>query len=554
MQFEQGGGVTELAGRELGAVRGSVAPRLVARDAMGVGELPRGTVTFLFTDIEGSTQLLEQVGAAAYADLRGEHHRVVRAAVEGHGGVEVDTAGDGFFVAFPTAGVAVAAAAEAQRALAVGPVRVRMGLHSGAPIVTAEGYAGTDVHRGARIVAAAHGGQILLSSAAAELAADELPPGVSLHDLGEHRLRDLSRPQHLFQLVATGLPSDFPPLRTLGNRPTNLPSQPTPLVGREPELAAIIEQLREGARLVTLTGPGGVGKTRLALQAAVDALDDFRDGCFLVALEPVTDAALVPAAIAQTLGVREREGVALEDALREFVRARQLLLVADNFEHVLEAASLLGSLLAASKGLCCLVTSRSRLRLVAEHEFPVPPLSLPRADDVFSRSEAVALFAERARAARPDFELTRENAPTVGEICVHLDGLPLAIELAAARIRLLSPQALLVRLEQRLPILTGGARDLPERQRTLRAAIEWTTGCSPGPSNGSLLACPPSSAGSRSKQRKPSALPTSSGSTPSEPSPRSSTIASPAKPSAQQTSRASHSWTRSVSSHNVNSK
>ena len=442
-------------------------------------DLPSGTVTFLFTDIEGSTQLLEQIGAAAYAELRADHHRDIRAAVRAHGGVEVDTAGDGFFVAFQTAHAAIGAAADAQKALAGGPVRARMGLHSGAPLVTAEGYAGTEVHRAARIAAAAHGGQILLSSATAELAGDELPGAVSLRNLGEHQLRDLSRPQQLIQLAVEGLPSEFPPVRTLGNRPTNLPWQPTSLVGREHELAAIVERLHDDTRLLTLTGPGGVGKTRLALQAAADALDDFPDGAFLVALEPVTEAALVPAAFAQALGVRGREGLPLEDALREFVRDRELLVVADNFEHLVDAAPLLNLLLGASSGLRFLVTSRARLRLSAEQEFPVEPLPVPASatsetKEIAVRSDAVALFAERARAARPDFELTDPNAAAVTEICMRLDGLPLAIELAAARTRVLSPQALLARLEQRLPILMGGARDLPERQQTLRAAIDWS--------------------------------------------------------------------------------
>jgi predicted ATPase len=405
--------------------------------------------------------------------------------IEANGGFEVDTAGDGFFVVFPTAGAAVAAAAAAQRELA-GTLRVRMGLHSGAILLTGEGYAGAAVHRAARIAAAAHGGQILVSSAAAELVADELPSGTSLRDLGEHRLRDLSRPQHLFQLVVEGLPSDFPPARTLGPRASNLPFQPTSLIGREHELSAIVRHLRYHGRLVTLTGPGGVGKTRLALQAAADALDHFPDGVVFVPLEPVTEPSLVPAAIARALAVRGSEGTPFDDALREFVRDRRLLVVADNFEHVLEAGPFVSELLASSSELRFLVTSRARLRLSGEHEFPVAPLPLPRpgtsdGNGSVARSAAVALFAERARAARPDFELTPENADTIADICRRLDGLPLAIELAAARTRLLPPQALLGRLEQRLPLLTGGALDLPERQQTLRAAIDWSFRLLPEP-------------------------------------------------------------------------
>jgi predicted ATPase/class 3 adenylate cyclase len=428
-----------------------------------VRELPTGTVTLLFTDIEGSTKLLERVGEDAYEELRAAHHSAIREAIEAHDGFEINTAGDSFFVAFETAPAALEAAADAQRTLAGGPVRVRMGVHTGTPLQTHDGYAGTDVHTAARIASAANGDQILVSAATAALAAEALPRGLTLRDLGTHQLRDLSRPQQLFQLVGEGLPDEFPPPRTLGAHATNLPSQPTPFIGREREVAEIVGLLREH-RLVTLTGPGGVGKTRLALQAGADSLDAFMDGVFFVPLEPVTNPELVGAAIAQALGVRERDGGSIDDALLDYVENRDLLLVADNFEHIVDAAPFFGRLLAESSALHVLVTSRARLRVAAEHEYAVSPLG----------SEAVALFVDRARAVRHDFELENGFAEAVQEICARVDGLPLAIELAAARTRHLTPPALLLRLEQRLPTLTGGARDLPERQQTLRAAIDWS--------------------------------------------------------------------------------
>jgi predicted ATPase/class 3 adenylate cyclase len=428
-----------------------------------VRELPTGTVTLLFTDIEGSTKLLERVGEAAYEELRAGHHSAIREAIEAHDGFEINTAGDSFFVAFTTAPAALEAAADAQRTLAAGPVRVRMGVHTGTPLPTEDGYAGTDVHTAARIAAAASGDQILVSAATAALAVEALPRGLTLRDLGTHQLRDLSRPQQLFQLVGEGLPDEFPPPRTLGAHATNLPSQPTPFIGREREVAEIVELLREH-RLVTLTGPGGVGKTRLALQAGADSLDAFMDGVFFVALELVTNPALLGTAIAQALGVRERDGGSIDDALADYVGERDLLVVADNFEHIVEAAPFVGRLLAESSALHFLVTSRARLRVAAEHEYAVSPLG----------TEAVALFVDRARAVRHDFELENGYGEAVREICARVDGLPLAIELAAARTRHLTPPALLQRLEQRLPTLTGGARDLPERQQTLRAAIDWS--------------------------------------------------------------------------------
>jgi predicted ATPase/class 3 adenylate cyclase len=450
---------------------------------MAVRDLPRGTVTFLFTDVEGSTMLLRDVGAEQYAQIRAEHDRLLRVAFAAHDGHEVSTEGDAFFTVFRSATAGVAAAVDAQRALAQRPfpgsaeVRVRMGLHSGEPLLTSDGYAGIDVHRGARIAAAAHGGQIVVSAATRELVRDELPAQVLLRDLGEHRLRDLGRPERLFQVLVDGLLDKFPPLRTLESRPTNLPVQATPLIGRRRELRELADLLRQpGPRLVTLTGTGGTGKTRLALQAAADALDEFRDGVFFASLEGLTNPQLVLGTIARTLGVGPSEEGTLEQRLRDFLSDKELLLVLDNFERVVEAAPLVSSLLAASEQLRILVTSLAPLRVSAETEYPVAPLALGMAVTGGEPigSDAVALFVERARAVRPQFELSPENATAVAEICARVDGLPLAIELAAARTRVLPPQALLTRLDQRLSLLTEGARDAPERHQTLRATIDWS--------------------------------------------------------------------------------
>ena len=427
-------------------------------------ELPRGTVTFLFTDIEGSTRLLRERGDA-YADLLEEHRRALRAAFAANGGIEVDTQGDAFFVAFERAKDALAAAAEGQRALASGPIRVRMGVFTGEPIRTEDGYAGMDVHRAARMAAAGHGGQVLVSESSVRLVADELPGDYALLDLGEHRLKDLSAPQRIFQLAGKGLSRDFPPLRTLENRSTNLPAQPSPLVGRQSELAELIQLLRRPeVRVLTVTGPGGAGKTRLVLQTAADLVEDFPDGAFFVPLVGATEPALVLPTIARTIGVHEAGGLSSAEAAAEYLRDRELLLVLDNFEHVLEAAPLVGDLVSEAPGVKAICSSRAALRLSGEHEYAVPELV---------SEDAVALFAERAKAINHEFRLNGDMQ-VVAEICRRLDGLPLAIELAAARTKVLSPQALLDRLDRRLPLLTGGARDLPDRQRTLRDTISWS--------------------------------------------------------------------------------
>ncbi|MGN6429802.1 MAG: ATP-binding protein [Gaiellaceae bacterium] len=404
-----------------------------------MSELPTGTVTFLFTDIEGSTKLLHELGDA-YPGALAEHRRVLREAFGEHGGVEVDTQGDAFFVAFARARDALGAAAQAQRALDGGRIKVRVGLHTGEPLVTEEGYVGIDVHRAARIAAAGHGGQVLISQSTRDLVGPD-----ELRDLGRHRLKDLTAPERIYQLGD----GSFPPLKTLDR--TNLPVASSPLVGRQAELTALLDSLRGDSRLVTITGAGGSGKTRLALQVAAELTDEFADGVFFVSLGPVQDATLVGSTIAQAAGVR-----ALVD-LHEL----DVLLALDNLEHVLSAADDLSSLLAASAGVKLLATSRARLNISAEVEYPLEPLR---------DHEAVEFFAERARTVKRDL---REDE-TVAEICRRLDGLPLALELAASRVKVLDPPLLLERLDQRLPILTGGGRDVPERQQTLRATIEWS--------------------------------------------------------------------------------
>ena len=408
---------------------------------MARAELPSGTVTFLFTDVEGSTRLLRELGDA-YAAALAEHRRVLREAWRPHGGVEVDTQGDAFFVAFPRASDAVAAALDGQRALESGPIRVRMGLHTGEPLRTDEGYVGYDVHRAARIAAAGHGGQVLLSHATADLA------GVEVRDLGLHRLKDLSAPERLFQLGT----DDFPRLKTLPE--TNLPVPATPFLGREQEVDRVATLLgRREVRLVTLTGPGGSGKTRLALQAAASAADDFDHGVWWVPLAPLADPALVQTAASRALGS--------EDVLSATVGDRRLLLVLDNFEHLLDAAPTIAETIGACPRLSVLVTSREPLHVDGEWEVAVDPLR---------EREAVALFLQRAAAVRDDFAANGE----VAEICRRLDCLPLAIELAAARVKALALPALLERLDHRLPLLAGGSRSAPERQRTLRATIAWS--------------------------------------------------------------------------------
>jgi predicted ATPase/class 3 adenylate cyclase len=432
-----------------------------------MAELPTGTVTLLFTDIEGSTRLLQRVGDD-YAGLLSQHRSLLEEAFLAHGGVVVDKEGDAFFVAFASAKDAVAAAGDAQRALVShdwldeNEIRVRMGLHTGEPRVVEGRYVGLDVHHAARVMAVGHGGQVLVSETTRALLDDD----TRLRDLGEHRLKDLSRPQRLYQLELDGLASEFPPLATLDNRPTNLPAQPNAFIGRDRELReAEALLLRDDLRVLTLTGTGGTGKTRLALQLAADVVEHFPDGVFFVSLAPVRDWELVPPTIARTLGLREQPGETYAETLTGYLRDKQMLLVLDNFEQVLVAAPAIAGLSATAPELRVLATSRTPLRLSGERTYSVPPLGLP---------ESVTLFADRAHAATAEFEIADDNERAVAEICRRLEGLPLAIELAAPRVRTLPPQALLNRLDQRLQLLTGGAQDLDERQRTLRATIEWS--------------------------------------------------------------------------------
>ena len=463
---------------------GMSTPALATFNSGERAMLPTGTVTMLFTDIEGSTRLLTALGDS-YAAVLDAHRAILRRAIAENNGHEIDNQGDAMFCVFGRASHAVAAAVAAQRGLSdhtwpgASEVKVRMGLHTGEPLLTANGYVGLDVHRAARICAAGHGGQVLMSRSTAALAQDRLSGGLSLRDLGLHRLKDFDRPEPLVQLVAIDLPADFPPPRTLDTRPNNLPETTASLIGRESDAQEARRLLsRPEVRLLTFTGPGGVGKTRLALHVAAESLDDFTDGVAFVALGQVQDAALVKGVIARALNVGEREGSDLEDRLKEWLRERRMLLVLDNFEQVMEAAPLVGELLRSAAGVKCLVTSRAPLHLSGEREFSVLPLAVARSSaangSMPERSPAVRLFVERAAELRPEWTPTAEEEETIAAICRRLDGLPLAIELAAARMRLLSPQALLARLDHGLDLLTTGARDLPARQRTLRGAIAWS--------------------------------------------------------------------------------
>jgi predicted ATPase/class 3 adenylate cyclase len=446
--------------------------------------LPTGTLTFLFTDIEGSTRLMVELGDR-YPQLQMTHHELLRKAFQSNAGHELRTEGDSFFCVFASALDACTAAAAAQRSFKEhewpegAALRVRIGLHTGeAPLMGGE-YIGLDVHHAARIAGAANGGQVLLSESTRSLVQDALPADLSVRDLGMHRLKDLARPERVYQLVVGGLPDTFPALKTLDATPNNLPTQLTSFIGRSAEVEEA-GRLLGNVRLLTLTGPGGTGKTRLSLQIAADAVDEFPDGVYFVPLSAVSDADLIPSAIALVLGIPVSGSRTPLEMVIEHLRDRKVLLVLDNFEQLLPAAAGQPSqLLQATKSLKVMVSSRAALRAYGEQEYAVQPLHLPDLKThptlaALSQFEAVKLFIERALTVKPDFQATNENAPAIAGICERVDGLPLAIELAAARVKLFSPQALLTRLEKSLSVLGTGARDLPGRQQTLQGAIGWS--------------------------------------------------------------------------------
>ena len=448
-------------------------------------ELPTGTITFLLTDIEGSTELWEQNSESMRAALI-RHDAIFDAAVDTHSGVHVRPRGEGDsrFAVFQNAVFAVAAAVEIQQNMASeawdtpDPLRIRIGMHTGFADLRMGDYYGSAVNRSARMRGLGHGGQSLLSLTTKELVQDNLPTGVIFTDLGYHTLKGLSRPENVFQLVIPGLSLEFPPLKSLENLPNNLPAQTTEFIGRKGEVEEIVEHLsKRSVRLLTLTGPGGTGKTRLSQETAAEMLEYFPDGVFFIPLAPISDPELVPTTIARTIGVREGGGLPPLENLKSYLGDKHLLLLLDNFEQVMEATVIVSELLAAAPDLKLILTSRIPLQVRGEQEFPVPPLELPGTDvalEEIASIECVQLFVALTQAANPSFELNRENAAAVAEICRRLDGLPLAIEIAAARSRILSPQAMLKRLDESLKLLTGGPRDLPVRQQTLRGAIDWS--------------------------------------------------------------------------------
>jgi predicted ATPase/class 3 adenylate cyclase len=449
-----------------------------AGDNGAVGGMPVGTITMLFSDIEGSTALLGRLGGDRYGEALSAHRALLRADFAAWGGREMGTEGDSFFVVFGSAGDAVRCALAAQQALAGHDwpggeaVRVRMGLHSGEPARHEDNYIGMDVHRAARIAATAHGGQVVVSAATLGLA-DPLPAGVSVQDLGFHRLKDIGEPERIYQLAGPGLPEDFPPLKSLGTQ-TSLPVPATPLVGREEDLARLCAVIAgPGVRLVTLTGPGGVGKTRLALAAAAALGQGFPHGVFFVALAAVTDAEVMWKTLAGSLDVSV-DGQAA-DAVTAYLAGRRALLVLDNLEQLDGAAAVVAALLAAASGLVLLATSRRPLHVMGEHEFPVPTLEVPRGADAetVAACAAARMFAQQAGMVRPGFAINANNAADIAAICGRLDGLPLAIELAAARIKLLAPRALLARLGHALG-LPAAETGRPLRQQTLRNTVAWS--------------------------------------------------------------------------------
>ena len=469
------------------AILSSVAARLAASTAprppnegdsyvWGMTDLPAGTVTFLFTDIEGSTSLLQDLGQEAFTHQLTDHDQILRSAINSAGGVVVRTEGDAFFAAFETASAAVKAAVEAQRGLQThrwadnADIRVRMGVHTGTGILVGDDYIGIDVHRAARIASAGWGGQILISTATKAIVDHALPNGVEVADLGEHQLKDIEA-ESIYQLVISGLISSFPAIRSIGPAVSKLPTQLTRFVGRQRELADVIAFL-DSKRLLTLTGPGGTGKTRLAIRAAGEVTDDFNDGVYFVALAGLSDPNLVTITVMETLGLRtSTAGVKPIDHLSSYLASKQMLLVLDNFEHLIEGAFVVGEMLRAGPNIKILVTSRVPLRIRGEQEVPVPPLSTSTTDEE-GPSESVELFLDRALAIRPDFDSDGPNVTAVAELTTRLEGLPLAIELAASRVNVLSPEAILDRLDNRL--LSNPSSDLPSRQKTIVNTIGWS--------------------------------------------------------------------------------
>jgi predicted ATPase/class 3 adenylate cyclase len=456
-------------------------------------DLPTGTVTFLFSDIEGSTRLAQKLDPATFGDLIEQHHRLLRAAFAAHAGVERGTEGDSFLVIFRTAPDAIAAAIDGQRSLAAAPwpddlaVRVRMGLHSGAAIAGGDDYVGLDINRAARIASAGHGGQILISDSTRALTEHDLPAGASVRDLGRHRLKDLVQPEHLFQLVAEGLPAQFPAPRTLEGSVGNLPTRLTSFVGRDEERRALAALLAM-RRLVTITGPGGTGKTSLALAVAGDVAGNYPDGAWFVPLEAVADADLVPAAVVRALRLDVEDRRTPEQRLIDYVSDRRVLLVLDNFEHLPAGASFVSHLLDAATQVSVLVASQVPLHIGGEQEYPLAPLPVPTPSaavgieiDELRSNPSVRLFLDRAMSVRPEFELDASSARAVVDICDRLNGLPLAIELAAAQMRMLSPAMIRDRLATRIDLLASRRSDLPDRQRTLAGAVAWSYELLPQP-------------------------------------------------------------------------
>lgn len=443
-----------------------------------MGTLPSGTVTFLFTDIEGSTQLWEK-HPETMKDALAQHDQILRSSIEANGGYVIKTTGDGFHGVFETAVDAVQATLAAQRLfkdpICQLPIKVRMGLHSGEAELRAGDYHGQALNRAARIMSAGHGGQVLVSCPAADLAREHLPPGVSLLGLGEHRLKDLIRPVYIFQLLASDLPNEFPALASLNALPNNLPFQLTSFIGREREMNEA-RKLLASARLLTLIGPGGTGKTRLSLQLAADQLSEFKEGAWLVELAPLSDPAFILSTIASVLELHEVPGIPLMHIVVDYLRAKQLLLILDNCEHLVEAsAQITDQLLHACPLLKIIASSREALGIDGETVYRVPSLSLPDASSSSVMDfESTRLFVDRAAKAESRFHVTDHNASSIAQICQRLDGIPLAIELAAARVKLFTPEQIAERLDDRFKLLTGGSRTALPRQQTLRALIDWS--------------------------------------------------------------------------------